>query len=295
MCNQFGYSKQAYYKQLKCTEQVVLSEQVIVGLIKKKREIWKRGSGRNLHQSLQKELKTHDIKIGRDRFFDVLRNNHLLIKSKRSRTKTTCSYHHFNRYKNLIENAVPARANEVWVADITYLWLKPQDKFCYLSIITDLYSRRIVGYCVHQSLSVKGCIDALKQAIRNKKDKNESLIHHSDRGVQYCCHAYVKLLQKQLIQISMTQTGDPLENAVAERIHKTIKEEFTDDRQIYFCNTDEAKTEIKKFIEFYNQQRPHRSVQWLTPNEAYQCTGALRRVWKTYRRKAPQWGDLAEA
>ncbi len=205
----------------------------------------------------KKNFKTHDIKIGRDRFFDVLRNNYLLIKSKRRRTKTTCSYHHCNRYKNLIENAVPARANEVWVADITYLWLKPQDKFCYLSIITDLYSRKIVGHCVHESLSVKGCIDALKQAIRNRKDKSKSLIHHSDRGVQYCCHAYVKLLQKQLIQISMTQTGDPLENAVAERIHKTIKEEFTNDRQIYFCNTDEAKTEIKKFIEFYNQQRPH--------------------------------------
>ena len=295
MCSVFGYSKQAYYKQLQHNANTVVKEEVIVGLIKKKREIWKRGSGRNLHQCLQKKFKTHGIKIGRDKFFDVLRNNHLLIKSKRCRTKTTCSYHHFNRYKNLIENTVPARANEVWVADITYLWLKPQDRFCYLSIITDLYSRKIVGHCVHESLNVKGCIAALKQAIRNRKDKSESLIHHSDRGVQYCCHSYVKLLQKQQVQISMTQTGDPLENAVAERIHKTIKEEFTDDRQINFCNIEQAKTEIKKFIEFYNQQRPHRSVQWLTPNEAYQCTGALRRVWKTYRRKALQWGDFAEA
>ncbi|MEJ7678307.1 MAG: integrase core domain-containing protein [Segetibacter sp.] len=95
--------------------------------------------------------------------------------------------------------------------------------------------------------------------------------------------------------MSMTQTGDPLENAVAERIHKTIKEEFTDERQISFCNIDIAKTEIKKFIEFYNQHRPHRSVQWLTPNEAYQCTGALKRVWKTYRPKKSEWGDLVEA
>jgi transposase InsO family protein len=295
MCKVFGRSKQAYYKLLHQNENTAVKEDVVVGLIKNKREIWKRGSGRNLHQCLQPEFKTHGIKIGRDKFFDVLRNNHLLIKSKRSRTKTTCSYHHFNRYKNCIENTVPARANEIWVADITYLWLKPQDKFCYLSIITDLYSRKIVGHCVHESLNVKGCIDALKQAIRNRKDKTGTLIHHSDRGVQYCCHAYVKLLQKDRIQISMTQTGDPLENAVAERIHKTIKEEFTDDRQINFCNIDEAKTEIKKFIEFYNQQRPHRSVQWLTPNAAHQCTGALRRVWKTYRRKAPGWGDLAEA
>lgn len=294
MCHQFGYSKQAYYKQLKGAEEIVLKEQAVVGLIKKKREIWKRGSGRNLHKSLEKEFKEHEIKLGRDRFFDVLRNNHLLIKPKRFRAKTTCSYHHFNRYSNLIENAVPAKANEVWVSDITYLWLKARDKFCYLSIITDLYSRKIVGYCVHESLSVKGCLDALQQALRNRKDKTEPLIHHSDRGVQYCCHAYVKLLRKNNIQISMTQTGDPLENAVAERIHKTIKEEFTNDRQISFCNIEEAKTEIKKFINFYNKQRPHRSLQWLTPNEAYQCSGELKRVWKTYKRKY-QWGDLTEA
>lgn len=295
MCGVFGHSKQAYYKQLQQNANTSVKEQVIVGLIKKKREIWKRGSGRNLHQCLQKEFKTYDIKIGRDKFFDVLRNNNLLIKSKRTRTKTTCSYHHFNRYKNLLESYTPLRSNQFWVADITYLWLKPQDKFCYLSIITDLYSRKIVGHCVHDSLSVKGCIGALKEAIRNRKDKTQSLIHHSDRGVQYCCHAYVTLLQKQQIQISMTQTGDPLENAVAERIHKTIKEEFTNDRQINFSNIEQAKIEIKKFIEFYNNNRPHRSVQWLTPTEAHQCTGPLRRVWKTYRRKVPQWGDLAEA
>ena len=295
MCQVFGRSKQAYYKLLHQNADTAVKEEVIVGLIKKKREIWKRGSGRNLHQSLQKEFKTHSIKLGRDKFFDLLRNNHLLIKSKRCRTKTTCSYHHFNRYENLIETVIPLRCDEIWVADVTYLWLKPQDKFCYLSVITDLYSRKIVGYCVHESLSVKGCINALKQALRGRKNKTLSLIHHSDRGVQYCCHEYVKLLNKQQIQISMTQTGDPLENPVAERIHKTIKEEFTDDRQINFCNIEEAKTEIKKFIEFYNQQRPHRSVQWLTPNEAHQRTGELKRVWKIYRRKEPAWGDLTQA
>ena len=116
MCSVFEHSKQAYYKQLQQNSETAVVEEVIVGLIKKKREIWKRGSGRNLHQSLQKEFKSHNIKIGRDKFFDVLRNNHLLIKSKRSRTKTTCSYHHFNRYKNLIEKAIPVRANEIWVA-----------------------------------------------------------------------------------------------------------------------------------------------------------------------------------
>lgn len=295
MCRVFGYSKQAYYKQLQQNQNTTTKEEIIVGLVKKKREIWKRGSGRNLHQCLLPELKKMDIKMGRDKFFDLLRNNQLLIKSKRSRTKTTCSYHHFNRYKNLIETAVPLRCNEIWVADITYLWLKPQDKFCYLSIITDLYSRKIVGHCVHDSLSVKGCIEALQIAVKSRKNKKLPLIHHSDRGVQYCCHDYVRLLQKQQIQISMTETGDPLENAVAERIHRTIKEEFTNDRQISFSNIDEAKQEIKKFIGFYNQQRPHRSVGWLTPNQAHQCTGALKRVWKNYWRKQPAWGDLGEA
>lgn len=295
MCSVFGYSKQAYYKQLHQNTSAIVKEEAIVGLIKKKREIWKRGSGRNLHQCLKPEFEKQGIKMGRDKFFDLLRNNQLLIKSKRYRTKTTCSYHHFNRYKNLIEGAVPLCCNEIWVADITYLWLKPQDKFCYLSIITDLYSRKIVGHHVHESLSVKGCIEALKQALKIRKNKTQSLIHHSDRGVQYCCHDYVRLLQKQNIQISMTQTGDPLENAVAERIHRTIKEEFTNDRQINFCNIEEAKKEIKKFIEFYNSQRPHRSVQWLTPNQAHQCTGALKRVWKSYWRKKPEWGDLTQA
>lgn len=296
MCAVFGRSKQAYYKLLHQNADTAVKEDVIVGLIKNKREIWKRGSGRNLHQCLQKEFRAHDIKIGRDKFFDLLRNNHLLIKSKRCRTKTTCSYHHFNKYKNLIATTPPlSKPGKIWVADITYLWLKPQDKFCYLSLITDLYSRKIVGHCVHESLSVKGCLSALQQALRNRRGEKASLIHHSDRGVQYCCHAYVQLLKKNKVKISMTETGDPLENAVAERVHKTIKEEFTDDRQINFCNIEQAKTEIRKFIDFYNEKRPHRSLEWLTPNEAEQRTGILKRTWKTYWHKQPKWGDLAEA
>jgi transposase InsO family protein len=288
MCSLFGYSKQAYYKQIKHNSDTTVKEEVIVGLIQQKRQIWKRGSGRNLHQCLKQDLAKHQIKIGRDKFFDVLRENHLLIKSKRIRTKTTCSYHHFNRYANLIKGAELTRSNQIWVSDITYLWLKPQDKFCYLSVITDLYSRKIVGHCVHESLSVKGCMDALKIALSARKDKTLPLIHHSDRGVQYCCNEYVTMLQKHEVQISMTQTGDPLENAVAERIHKTIKEEFTDERQISFSNIGKAKMEIQKFVAFYNQKRPHRSIEWLTPNAAHKRIGSLRRVWKTYYSKTTQ-------
>ncbi|MBC7960699.1 MAG: IS3 family transposase [Vallitaleaceae bacterium] len=296
MCKVFGYSKQAFYKQLHTAENTAAKEATVVGLIQQKRTIWKRGSGRNLHKSLQPQLASNQIKMGRDKFFDLLRDNHLLIRPKRHRTKTTCSYHHFRKYANLIQNIVPTSPDQVWVADITYLWLKQQDKFCYLSIITDLYSRKIVGHCVHDDLSVKGCMEALQQAIKARQNNTPfSLTHHSDRGVQYCCHAYVRMLKKHKINISMTQSGDPLENPVAERINKTIKEEFTLDRQINFCNLATAKNEIRKFIEFYNRQRPHRSVQWLTPNEAHQRTGELKRAWKSYYRKTTQGGDLEKA
>jgi transposase InsO family protein len=186
------------------------------------------------------------------------------------------------------------RSNQVRATDITYIWLKPQDKFCYLSTIIDVYSRKIVGHCIHPNLSVKGSIEALQQALKQRTDKTENLIHHSDRGVQYCCHEYVNLLQKNNVQISMTQTGDPLENAIAERIHKTIKEEFTTDRQLYFNNIEDAKTAVKKYINFYNNERPHRSIDWLTPNEAHQKTGPLKRHWKAYYAKSPK-EDLVEA
>jgi putative transposase len=135
---------------------------------------------------------------------------------------------------------------------------------------------------------------SIKNAIKQRKNKGEQLMHHSDRGVQYCSNAYVKILNQNNIEISMTQTGDPLENAVTERVHKTIKEEFTDDKQIIFCNIAKAKSEIKKFIEFYNTKRPHRSVNWLTPTEAHKQVGFLKRQWKAYYAKR-EGGDLAKA
>lgn len=257
----------------------------MLGLVKEKREIWKQGSGRNLHKCLENDLNRHQIKIGRDKFFDFLREHQLLIKPKRFRAKTTFSYHHFNRYDYLIKDQIPIRANEIWVSDITYIWLKALDKFCYLSIITDLYSRKIVGYCVHEDLSVKGCEEALKMALKQRKSKTLPLIHHSDRGVQYCSHSYVRLLNTNNISISMTQTGDPLENAVAERINKTIKEEFTDERQLSFSSLKEAKKELKRYIDFYNSVRPHRSIEMLTPAEAHLKTGVLERKWKSYYKK----------
>jgi putative transposase len=262
-----------------------LKNEVILGLVQHQRQIWKRGSGRNLHKSLEEDFKHHNIKIGRDKFLDFLRDHKLLIRPKRFRAKTTSSFHHFNKFDYLIKDRTPTRKNEIWVSDITYIWLRQKGKFCYLSLITDLYSRKIVGYCLHKDLTTHGCIEALEKAIAQRENTDENLIHHSDRGVEYCSHEYIKLLKKNIIEISMTQTSDPLENAVAERINKTIKEEFTTERQMSFRSLKNAKESMDRIIDFYNTKRPHRSVEWYTPNNAHQKTGILKRQWKTYYKK----------
>jgi putative transposase len=286
MCAVFGVSKQAYYAQLKTNSKECLQEKIVVDLVLKERTIWKKGSGRNLLKCLEKEFEKHQFSIGRDKFFTILRNNGLLIKHRNNKARTTQSYHFFNKYPNLVPyNYICTRADEVWVSDITYIWLEKERYFCYLSMITDMYSRKIVGYCVHENLSVDGCVIALKMALKQRVNKAQKLIHHSDRGVQYCCDAYVKLLQKAGVEISMTQTGDPKENAIAERVNKTIKGEFTTEDQIHFKDVETAKKEIKISIDYYNQRRPHRSVEMLTPNVAHKHKGELKRQWKTYYRK----------
>jgi transposase InsO family protein len=287
----FGYSKQAYYKQLHYQERISFDEYLIVGLIECKRQIWKRGSGRNLWKSLQADFKEHKISIGRDKFFDLLRRNGLLIRYKKRRIKTTNSYHRYHKYPNLIKGLNPVKAHEIWVSDITYLWLTDTDSFCYLFLITDVYSRKIIGYCVRGTLQAEGAIKSLQMALQNTGTSAiTGCIHHSDRGIQYCCDAYTAMLHKNNIAISMTEQSDPLENAIAERINKTIKEEFTEEKELSFTSITTATASIKKFIEFYNDQRPHRSIDWLTPNQAYQREGELKRHWKMYVKKNK--GDL---
>jgi putative transposase len=287
----FGYSKQAYYKQLHYREQISFDEYLMVGLIRQKRKIWKRGSGRNLWKSLQADFTEHKINIGRDKFFDLLRRNGLLVHYKKRRVKTTDSYHRYHKYPNLIKDLKPVKANEIWVSDITYLWLSETDCFCYLFLITDMYSRKIIGYCVQATLKSTGAVKSLQMALQSTKTETvKGGIHHSDRGIQYCCDEYTLLLGKNDFSISMTEQSDPLENAIAERINKTIKEEFTDQKEISFTTIVEARKCINQFIDFYNNQRPHRSIDWLTPSAAYQREGQLKRHWKMYIRKPK--GDL---
>jgi len=288
-----GYSKQAFYKRIKSLEKEEFEEALVVGLIKEKREVWKKGSGRNLHASLKEEFAAHRIKIGRDKFYELLRRNNLLNARKRYKTRTTFSYHHFHKYPNLIKGLEAVRPNQVIVSDITYIWLRESECFSYLYLITDMYSRKILGYSLSEDLKVSSAVKALKMALGNMSSIKDC-IHHSDRGIQYCSHQYTNLLKKNEMFISMTENGDPLENPIAERINRTIKEEFTEERYLSFRNISEGKEKIKEWVEFYNQERPHRSIEMLTPSKAYQLNGELKRMWKNYYGKNHSIDQLAD-
>ena len=276
-----GYSKQSYYKRIKLEEQKDITESLVLSLVKEKRKLWKKGSGRNLHAALQDDFKKHNIKLGRDKFFKILRENGLLVKKKQRRTRTTFSYHHFHKYPNLIKELTVDRVNQVIVTDITYLYLRDSDSFAYLFLVTDLFSRKILGFKVSDNLSAKSAVEALVMALNNMNDIDD-VIHHSDRGIQYCSHQYTGILKRYGVRISMTENSDPLENAVAERINKTVKEEFTEEKQISFGNLREAKIMIAQIINFYNNERPHRSLEMFTPSMAYEMNRKLKRKWKTY-------------
>ena len=276
-----GKTKQGYYKQIYRIEQDRMDELLVLELINAKRELWKKGSGRNLHASLAEDFSKHKIKLGRDKFFDLLRSNGLLMSRKRRRTITTLSYHHYHTYPNIIKEIVVYAPNQVVVSDITYIWISGTESFSYLFLITDMYSRKILGYCISEDLKTKSALKALRMSISNMTE-TKGCIHHSDRGIQYCSHEYTKYISNNGMQISMTENGDPLENPIAERINRTIKEEFTNEKTLRFASFPGAMRNIPTFVKFYNEERPHRSIEMLTPSTAYKMKGELKRKWKAY-------------
>ena len=218
-----------------------------------------------------------NIKLGRDGFFKMMKLQGLQIRKHRNTIRTTNSYHHFRKYNNLIKDLEITHPNYVWVTDITYV--KVGKGFRYLWLITDAYSRKIVGYNLSDTLEAKHGILALQKALGTLRYPPNDLIHHSDRGIQYCSHAYTSLLKSHGIRISMTQNGDPLENAIAERINGIIKQEF-------LCQITNESISIEQRLDsgvkIYNSQRPHLSTNMLTPDQAHQTLGALKRKWKNY-------------
>ncbi|GEO07493.1 integrase [Adhaeribacter aerolatus] len=236
------------------------------------------GIGTNkLHHLLTDFFAEHQIKLGRDKLYDLLREHHLLRTKRRKRAKTTNSQHPFYKYVNLVKELIVSRPNQLWVSDITYI--RMGNDFSYLSLITDAYSHKIVGWAVAETLHATGPLRALEMAVKTLQKGKESLIHHSDRGIQYCCQNYIKLLSSHKIQISMTNQGDPGENAIAERINRTIKEEFNCRA---FLTFEQARAAIARSIQAYNTLRPHASCDYLTPNLAHQQHGLLKKRWRKY-------------
>lgn len=240
--------------------------------------------GRKLYHLLLEEFSGQKF-IGRDALFDLLRENGLLIRRrKRKAPLTTISWHHFHKWPNLYKGRIPDGANKVWVADITYIRTAEGD-FLYLSLLTDAYSHKIVGWHLSDRLNMQGPLLALNQALAGLP-AGHSLIHHSDRGVQYCSGDYTKLLIDNKVAISMTQSGDPRENAVAERVNGILKSEWID-RQSITC-LEQGRERISSVVDLYNNKRPHMSIDMLTPSEAHQMKGVLKRRWKTYYKKNEQ-------
>jgi transposase InsO family protein len=271
-----GYSPQAYHKHNKKTFQQQLNEGLILSEIDAIRKHQPRCGGRKLFIMLQPFLKQHNISMGRDKFFDLLNRNKLLVRKTKRNVYTTMSKHHYHRYPNLVKGFNPMKAHELWVADITYIPLK--ERFAYLFLITDAYSRKIVGYHVSDDMKVSSAVVALKQALAQKPTET-IVIHHSDRGIQYCSNEYVSLLKEYNAMISMTESGDPLENAIAERVNGILKTELISSS---YSDIHAASIHISRCITIYNHRRRHSSLNWQLPAIVHEQKGPQIRRWKNY-------------
>jgi putative transposase len=274
-CTLFGIDRQVYYRKIKRRKAKQDKAKQVVDMVLEIRRAMSRIGSKKLYFLMHKELNL--LKIGRDKFIDILRANHLLIVPKRSYHITTNSHHRFRKYKNQILDLQIDRPEQVWVSDITYIGKR--NKPCYLSLITDAYSKKIVGYNVSDNLNTESSLAALKAAIKQRKNKQIPLIHHSDRGLQYCANDYQKTLKRNDIQPSMTQNSDPYENAVAERVNGILKQEFNIDK--FNKDLNIMKQIVKESIEIYNEKRPHYSNYMLTPNQMHNQNEIKMKTYKT--------------
>ncbi len=282
-------SSQAYYKHGDTALCKLAEEAFCVEYIRRIRQKDRGIGGGKLWKMYKKEF-GDDHSVGYNRFYDIIEKYNLKVRKKKRRVRTTDSDHDLPLYPNLVKELIPLRPNQLWVSDITYMvvYLNAETgeyEFCYLSLVTDYYTKEIIGWCVGETLEAKFAIEALNMALgRLGGAPAADLIHHSDRGVQYASYDYTKLLKKHHIKISMTECGDPKDNAVAERVNGIIKNELL--MGMSFFSIEEVRKALKVAIDFYNNERPHMSLDWKTPAEAALCTGELEKKWKSYRENA---------
>ena len=267
VCDCFNLKRDAYYKYNRRVKQRKSFEQELLHIVKKRRKSLPREGVRKLMKSLNNDFEIQKLKVGRDTLFKVLREHKMLTLRKKYSARTTNSYHRFYKYNNIIKDIEVTRPNQVWVSDITYI--RTIKGFCYLALITDMHSRKIVGYDLSDSLELNGCVRALNKAVYQAKSIN-GLIHHSDRGIQYCSNIYTQILKRKKIDISMTEENHCYENALAERVNGILKDEFYLDQT--FMNVAHAKRATKNAINLYNEIRLHLSLDYKTPNMVYKLS-----------------------
>lgn len=260
-CGLFGANRQVYYRRKQAAQKSKETATKVVAMVMEVRQQMPRLGTRKLYYLLQDQV--NDLGVGRDKLFAILQANRMLIKPKRCYQTTTDSHHRYHKHKNLIENVTPVRPEQIWASDITYIGNR--NNFHYLALVTDTYSKKIVGYDLSASLSADGAIRALKMALKQRSSQEKELIHHSDRGFQYCCHAYQKVLAKKKVKCSMTESYDPYANAVAERVNGILKQEFLlEDHNVKLPIMNKL---VKNSIEIYNKKRPHYSCSMKTPEQ----------------------------
>ena len=269
-CQHVGISRQAFYQRHRREQERGKCQNDVVELVKYVRLQQPRLGTRKLHYLLKSSLTERGLKVGRDGLFDILRAARLLVTPRRAYHKTTNSHHRFRRHPNLLkagpEQIVPTGPEQVWVADITYL--PTAGPFVYVSLVTDAYSRKIVGYHVHDGLQTEQVSQALKMALRARRSR-QPLIHHSDRGIQYCSTYYQQIHQRHGIRCSMTDGYDCYQNALAERINGILKTEFLLHRP---ADLEQAALMLRQSVHIYNTQRPHTSLQYKTPDEVHRAS-----------------------
>lgn len=263
-CQCYNLHRDAYYKFKVRKQEKETTEKQVLELVKEERIEQPRVGTRKLYEALESTFEAMDLKVGRDKLFDILREHEMLVKRKKASCKTTDSYHRFHKYNNIVKDMDVAAPNQVWVSDITYI--RTINGFCYLALITDMFSRKIVGYDISDSLELAGCLRALKRALRTARPA-AGLVHHSDRGIQYCSNQYVDELKKRGIRISMTEENHCYENAVAERVNGILKDEFYLDQTFY--SKQSASDATDNAIKIYNSKRLHISLGYKTPDMVF--------------------------
>lgn len=281
LCGLFGKTRHAHYDHLWRSRNDSLKEEIILQLVCEIRRSLPRLGTRKMLFLLAPQLASHDIEAGRDYLFGLFDAHKLLIRQRRRKAFTTDSRHWMHQYADLTKGMDITHAEQLWVSDITYI--RVQNQWGYLSLITDAFSRKIMGYCFRADMLALGPIAALQMALDTRSYSGQALIHHSDRGSQYCSKDYVDLLTGKEISISMTQSGDPYENALAERMNGILKGEFN----LYSSSSGFEQTygKIHNSIKAYNEMRPHGSCDYLTPCQAHQQGNVLEKRWKQYPRK----------